>query len=327
MDLPHRVGGRLKKLARMPMVFLLNAIEPPVLVLAYHRVTRLEGDAIGMAVSPENFRAQLRHMRDHYPVLRFEDDWGRVKRPSLVITFDDGYADNLETALPILEEFKMPGAFFISSGWIGSPEEFWWDELENLFLGPHSLPARLSLDTGTGLKEWDTSTPQARARAYRGIHPAMKRAPTPARDALLARLRDWSGLGHHPRASHRSLRLDELKALAASPLVTIGAHTISHPMLSSRSREDQKREIVESRRTLEGMIGKPIDVFSFPFGDYPDYNEDTLSVCREAGFKKTAAAHAGQARRGTDPMRIPRVFIHNWNESQFASKLRLFFNS
>ncbi len=321
-----RMGSRLAKLARMPWVSLRNKLEPPVLVLAYHRVAELSDDSIGMAVTPENFRNQLIHLRENFPILRFEADWDPVSRPSVVITFDDGYADNRASALPILEELRLPAAFFISSGWIGSDQEFWWDELERIFQGRGALPETLSLDAGGIRGEWNTSGPETRARAYRELHLRAKGMAPEPRSALLAALRGWSGRGQ-ARPSHRSLRLDELKALASSPCVTIGAHTVSHPMLSGRPKAEQEREILASRKDLETWLERPVDIFSFPFGAKRDYNAETLDICRTAGFRKSAAAYAGQWRKGSDPMQIPRVFIHNWTKDQFARKLTLFFNT
>jgi peptidoglycan/xylan/chitin deacetylase (PgdA/CDA1 family) len=324
-----RMGSRLSKLARMPWVSLRNRLETPVLVLAYHRVAPVAGDAIGMAVTPENFRAQMAYLREHYPVLRFEDDWSKADRPSVVITFDDGYADNRESALPILEELGLPAAFFISSGTIGAEGEFWWDEVEKIFLGGGDLgdlPASLSLAEGGVTGQWKTDGPEQRMRAYREVHKHLKPMDTGRRAVLLAALRKWSGRTQ-ARPSHRALRMDELKSLAASPCVTIGAHTVSHPMLSGRPKADQEREILASRKDLESWLGKPIDVFSYPFGDHGDYNGDTLAICRAGGFRKVAAAHPGQWRKSTDPFRIPRVFIHDWTSEQFARKLKLFFNT
>src|SRR4051794_28319151 len=106
-----------------------NAAAPPVVVLIYHRVTVLADDPQLLAVSPDKFRAQLEILK-RYPILRFEDDWSKVRQPSIVITFDDGYADNHREALPILTEYGLPATFFVTAGAVGSNSEFWWDELE-----------------------------------------------------------------------------------------------------------------------------------------------------------------------------------------------------
>ncbi len=118
-----------------------NLLSPPLVVLLYHRVARLAEDPCELAVAPENFRAQMKFLADHYPVLRFEDDWGVIEELSFVVTFDDGYADNLEQALPILEECRVPATFFVSSGFFGEKRFFPWDRevVENRILTEDEL--------------------------------------------------------------------------------------------------------------------------------------------------------------------------------------------
>jgi peptidoglycan/xylan/chitin deacetylase (PgdA/CDA1 family) len=131
---------------------LLNKLDPPVVILIYHRVTTLPLDPQMLAVTPANFRAQMRYLKDNFQVLRFEDNWSKVTEPSVVVTFDDGYADNALEALPILEEVGVPGTFFIITGKIDTRQEFWSDELERIVLhwqtvaseGSGQLPPRLN---------------------------------------------------------------------------------------------------------------------------------------------------------------------------------------
>ena len=103
-----------------------NIIENPVIVLCYHRVTKLTCDEHQLAVSPANFRDQIKYICENFPVQRFDAPWSH-KKLSFVITFDDGYADNLYEALPILQEFSVPATFFVTSGFIGADKEFPWD--------------------------------------------------------------------------------------------------------------------------------------------------------------------------------------------------------
>ena len=94
----------------------VNLFDPPILVLAYHRVADLPLDPQALAVRPEHFRSQLRFLSEHYQILRLEDSWPRVEKPAAIVTFDDGYADNATAALPILEEEEVPATFFVSVG-------------------------------------------------------------------------------------------------------------------------------------------------------------------------------------------------------------------
>ena len=112
----------------------LNLIDSPVIILIYHRVTDLPADPEMLAVSPDNFRLHMKFLKQQFGIVRFEEEWTNVQKPAVAITFDDGYADNVLEALPILEEIGVPATFFVSTGRIGSGREFWWDRLEGILL-------------------------------------------------------------------------------------------------------------------------------------------------------------------------------------------------
>lgn len=103
------------------------------------------------------------------------------------------------------------------------------------------------------------------------------------------------------------LSLDEMKALAAEPLCTIGAHTLSHPRLDTLSSEAQRQEIVESKALLEQWLGQPIHHFSYPHGAY---NDDTVAIVRDCGFHSALCAWGGTIRRGDNPYLLHRIALH-----------------
>ena len=100
------------------------------------------------------------------------------------------------------------------------------------------------------------------------------------------------------------LSTDELKALDADPLCTIGAHTVSHPKLDTLTYEEQYKEIADSKQKLEQLFGHPVQHFSFPHGAY---NEETLAICRELGFKTNVMAWGGPVRLGNNRFLMPRM--------------------
>ena len=97
---------------------------------------------------------------------------------------------------------------------------------------------------------------------------------------------------------------DELQLMDADPLCTIGAHTVSHPKLDILTREQQYREIAESKQTMEALLGHEIKHFSFPHGAH---NDDTLAICRELGFRTVVQSWGGPLRRGENPYPLPRI--------------------
>ena len=126
--------------------FLKTHFTPQALVLMYHRVAEAKSDIWDITVSPTNFELQLKKLHRSGNVISLAEmaenmQKNRVKKNSIAITFDDGYADNFAIAKPLLEKYNLPATFFITTANIGKKAEFWWDELENAILFSPKLPA------------------------------------------------------------------------------------------------------------------------------------------------------------------------------------------
>jgi len=309
---------------------LLNRIDPPLLVLAYHRVTRKTFDPHRVAVTPENFRAQMLHLRQRVPLVRFEADWSSVRGPAVAVTFDDGYADNLHAALPILAELGIPATFFVSTFIFDAPDgrwrEFWNDALERLVLDGAAYPPRFELRDDRFGRSWPTTNPAERLALHDELHRCMLKIGAERRVAWLEQLRAWSGAEARGREENRPLDAEELRALAAHPLVTIGAHSVSHSPLAALSEAEQRREIVHSRRRLEELIDRPVEVFAYPYGSRREYGRTAARLCREAGFRKAATTLPGQVHRWSDPWQLPRQLVRNWDGHEFAAHLERFWD-
>lgn len=325
MSTPRRsFPGTVRAIVCTPFHLLLNRIDPPVIVLLYHRVATLARDPEQLAVTPEHFRAQLRHLKGLFPLVRFGDDWSRAEKPAVAITFDDGYADNLREALPILEEEKVPATFFVSTGTIGSPQEFWWHELERIMLEDHELPSSLNIASSGFAASWPTGTMTERQRCYRELVWLMNDHSPSLRNTWLAEIRIWARAAKGSTDIHRMMTLEELRQLAASRWVTIGAHTVTHSRLAALSPDAQRREICTSRQQLEQWLNREVTLFSYPFGRRRDYTGTTVAICREAGFAKAASNFPGQAHRWTDPYQVPRHLVRDWPVELFAKRLQGF---
>jgi peptidoglycan/xylan/chitin deacetylase (PgdA/CDA1 family) len=301
-----------------------NLLDPPVLVLTYHRVAKMQTDPQLLAVTPGNFRAHLQLLKKKFPVVRFEDDWTHITKPAVAITFDDGYADNEVAALPILEELEIPATFFVSTGTIGTAHEFWSDEVERIILGEWTFPERFELDDSRFKRTWPTATVGERHVFYREMLAAMKEVDAMRRNSWIRQLRQWARAGEEGREFNRAMTIKELELLGRSSWATVGAHTVTHTPLSSLPVAEQRREIEDSKRDLESWLGREVTVFSYPFGQRCDYTPESVDLCREAGFIKAAANFPGQAHRWTDPYQIPRLVVRNWSLDIFIKHLRRF---
>ncbi len=218
---------------------------------------------------------------------------GNLPARTVAITFDDGYADNLSTALPLLERYEIPASCFVVSGTLG--REFWWDEAVRLLQGapvdsepPEELAARL-------------------------VHLSEEE-----RAAELASLRAQLCANAH-RVTARAMVEAELRQLADSPLVEIGAHTVSHPMLASMPLDAQRYEIAGSKAALEAILNRPVYGFSYPNGSA---SAVTCDLVHTAGFHYACASNYNVIRAGSDPYYLPRFWIEDWDGDHFARWLR-----
>lgn len=294
---------------------------PPVLVLLYHRVTNLPYDPQQLAVSPVNFRNHLAYLTSNYNVCRFEDNWCTHKRPNVVITFDDGYEDNLLEALPILREYNVPATVFVATDAVENRECFWWDELAALVLEGEPKEHFTLEDKEYGGR-WPTSSFDEKTQLYWRLHGWMLGLDLERRKKWLMQLKSWTGLFDVNPGNYRLMSPQQVKEIAADPLITIGAHGQSHTRLSLLSPAEQKREIQLSRDKLKDWTGKSVDVFSYPFGTKRDFSTQTIDICRETGFKRVAANIHGCSRRLTNSFRTPRCLIRNWGVNAFSDYVK-----
>ena len=273
-----------------------SRFRPGVVILGYHRVSEARPDSLGLSVSPAHLRGQLDVIARLAEPMRLADvarsiASGHVPPRGLVLTFDDGYADNLHTLLPLLEDRRIPATIFVTSGNRGG--EFWWDRLARAVDGTVASP--------------DT---------YR-IAAELERLPAREREERLLRLETQNG--QRPPAVHRSLTEEELQRLAASPLVEIGAHGESHAPLPRLTRPRQGEETQNSRLELERLIGRPVRSFAYPHGAI---SPGTIEVVRESGFTVACCSRSDVATARSPMLALPRLWVRNLDGGGFERWLR-----
>jgi peptidoglycan/xylan/chitin deacetylase (PgdA/CDA1 family) len=239
----------------------------------------------------------------------------------VVVTLDDGYADALHGASPLLEAHALSACVFVTSGLVGRVP--WWDALAAAFPREGPLPERLALDVDGRPLGWDAAppTPAAAARTarIRHVHRLLLDWPPDLRDRAIERL--GRELGAAPRASElpRGLASEELRLLAGSGRVEIGAHGVSHPRLAELAEEEQRFEIEESKRALEAATGRPVRAFSYPNGSSTPRSRE---IVRESGFACAFGSHAGVATPGSDRFRLPRFWVGDADAACLSRLLR-----
>lgn len=302
---------------RQAMTMVHNQFDVPVLILLYHRCAVLESDPQLLAVTPENFSAQVKWLKERYPILRFDESWESVHEPSVVLTFDDGYWDNYAYAVPILEHFQVPATIFVSTERIGTGKEPWCDDVERIvLLNENFLGAKIHINLlDQGVVDAVVADEDERRGLYYRVHDAVRLMQPDEREGVLAGIEKEYGAAP-VRSSHRYMTEEELKDLAGSQYITIGGHTVTHSQLSMLSREKQRDEIEGSVRCLEKIMNKKVATFSYPFGGREDYNADSIAIVREMNLK-TASNFPGRAYCNTSPYELPRMIVRNWDWTTF----------
>jgi peptidoglycan/xylan/chitin deacetylase (PgdA/CDA1 family) len=319
------------------------------LILMYHRIGELQSDPWGLAVSPRHFAEHLEVLRQHgqprplaqmvHAIQHQVLPWGRM----LVVTFDDGYADNLDNAAPLLDRYDVPATVFLTSGYIGGAREFWWDALERILLGPEVLPAELRLTAAGRISDWSLGEaryyPQdvrrsdrkrfaarhgsGRYALYRAVHRVLQPLGEEERQSVLNDLCDWGGVTMSPRESHRCLSPDDVMALARRELIELGAHTVTHPALPALPEASQREEIRQCKLELEQLLGRPVTSFAYPYGQYA---AATAALVREEGFFCACATQAGFVNRQTGLFCLPRMRVEDWDGERLARMLSDWFS-
>lgn len=329
------------------------------IVLLYHSIADARGDPWGVRVDPENFERHIAIIAAHCAPMRLTDVLDAVRTDSVpprsvVVTFDDGYVDNLLLAKPILQRYGVPGTVFVSSGYIDQPREFWWDELDRLVLQAGWMSRRVCINIGGERCEWpigfdgfqpwplsrlrrratnfyayqtspeDIAQHRPRQRMYRPLWERLRKARSVAeRERAMAELRRQSMPLIPSRRANWCVTAAQLRELAEGDVIEIGAHTVDHPSLGCLSREDQRREVFESRRAIEAIIQRPVVSFAYPFGEEMDYNDDTFALLGEAGFRQACTNNVKRSPLTPEvhQYRIPRHIAKNLNAERFAAAL------
>lgn len=332
--------GRARKWARR----VAGRLGPKGVILMYHRVAEAASDPWGLCVSPKNFAEHLEVLRARVNPLRIQElteavRSHRVPRNALAITFDDGYVDNLEHARPALEKQDIPATVFVTTGYIGGTRGYWWDEIERIILQPGTLPETLDLRIGDSEERIEVGAarvftdeqlaashgwrlpappPTPRHALYHRVWTRFYEAEPADRAEPLSDLATWAGMSTHPDPAVRPMTEAEIASLGSEGFIEIGGHSVTHPSLPSCPISTQRHEIIESRRTLEEILNQPITSFAYPHGDY---DTSTQAYVREAGYSSACTTKQTTVSNRTDPYRLPRCVVFNWDGDTFAKQL------
>lgn len=312
------------------MIFLRTIgrlVSPPgprgkLSVLIFHRVRPRPDPLVPRALDADQFDRLLGWVSQAFNVLSPEDAVARLQRGdlparALTITFDDGYADNAEVALPILLRHRLNAAFFIATDFLDGGAM--WNDALALAVRACKLEVLDLAELGLGVHRLDSQV--AAGRVIGRLLSQVKYQPRAQRDETVRAIREKCRVGATPALM---MRTDQVRALRAAGM-TIGGHTCSHPILASISLPEAQREIEEGKARLEAILGERIRLFAYPNGKPgKDYSREHVDLVRRAGFEAAFSTGWGVSDVGADLFQLPR--FTPWDRGPHGFVFRLIRN-
>jgi len=273
-------------------------------IMIFHRVVAKPDPLLPGEPSAEQFEALLKHVSSRFCVIPLAEGVRRLYDGTLpvgamAITFDDGYADNLVVAAPILRRLGIPATVFIATGYLDGECMFNDVVIEAIRSTTQREIDLAAIGLGTLPLESIGDRQSAIDRAIGAI-----KYLSPGERA--ERTQDIVRAGRVAVPSGLMMSRDSVRSLSGYG-VDVGAHTITHPILATLPAADAWREILESRQDLQQMLQKPVDIFAYPNGGPGrDYDSEHVRMVREAGFTAAVTTAWGAASRSSDVLQLPR---------------------
>lgn len=336
---PKHRGGRLSsRLEQVRQALTATSLTAPLrrswaglgTCLMYHRIVADEAAPRSkfspnreLMVKASDFDRQMAFVSRHYNCLALPEavrllQQGKLPRRTVVVTFDDGYLDNLTLALPILRAHGVPATVYIATGIIDHSAHLWWYELERIIRDADSLQI-----------EWEGKHWLERIEGhsekhdcYQRFNSQLKRMAPSEQIKFLAMISDHAI--RHQNLESQVLSRDDVRQLADDPLITIGAHTHGHLVLSSLPRPQLRHELDASRRTLESWIDRPVRHLAYPFGGPHQAGFREFRMAAKTGFESATTTRLGHLQRfhARHRFALPRIAVgFDDNLTRFRWKL------
>jgi peptidoglycan/xylan/chitin deacetylase (PgdA/CDA1 family) len=288
-----------------------------VAILMYHRIHCSSYLSFNpskiLEVSPDLFEKQIQFFSNNYDCISMDDlicsiNSNRLNKPAIVITFDDGYSDNLKYALPVLEKYNVPATIYITTLFIENRLCPWWFEIEQII---NDLD-ELSIECNGINVDYQLYNQKEKTKSFFEINQFIRQLSETDRKDMMERIKDKYNIELKPNSL--MLSWQELSVLSKSPLVTIGAHTQSHANLSKCKINELENEIIGSKQILEKKIDKPVRHFAYPYGDKCNCNNREFAFAKKSGFISGVTTIPGLVDiKNIDVMCLPRIPITSYD--------------
>ncbi len=281
-------------------------------ILMYHSVMPepdAYSDSLGGIIHSESaFRAQMELLSRDYHPLRLDEVVDLLKsrkdlpRRSVVVTFDDGYTDNSEVAMPILNQLGIPATFYVTVECVEQQKLPWPSRLRLAF-----RKAKLRAWTDSRAKSWQLDDSDSRERAYLASCDACCQLSGKAQEDFVNRIEEQLQASTPGDSSSLMMSYDQVRSLAQHGH-NVGSHTMTHPNMAYIPEQDAEAELAESKQHLERELNMTIKHFSYPCPAMsPHWNEKTVAQSRTVGYDSAVTTNGGVTRCGDNPLSLKRI--------------------
>jgi peptidoglycan/xylan/chitin deacetylase (PgdA/CDA1 family) len=297
--------------------FAKKGQQHPFIILLYHRLVddRSKYLSKGPVVHHhiKHFKNELRYLKKNFEILSMDEAVQRMKlglgfkRPSVAITFDDGYQDNYTLAYPVLKKHGVSATIYLTTSLIGTMARTWPDQIELALLKTKKDYFCFPSLFGDELN-WITTEAQKK-KANIKVAEALKLKPDMEREKLMQEffeVLEVDGAHRKNQGPRMMLNWNEVKNMAQNG-ITFGAHSHTHPILSRMPPEKAKEDIFYSKKVIEENLGTKVQHFAFPNGRDQDFSEELRDYCREIGFESVASVNYGLNDSKISAMRLKRI--------------------
>lgn len=314
----------------MPIKPILSMLSPPaerarLSILIFHRVLPRPDPIFPGDVDARQFDEMLQWVKRWCNVLPLDEATVRLKDGTLparaaAITFDDGYADNHDIALPILQRHGLSATFFIATGYLDGGRMFNDTVIEAV---RHTTSDQIDLQEfglrpPSGATYWPLGSAAARADVIGAILGCIKYAAADQRLGLAEKIASLFGV---TLPTDLMMSSDQVRAMRRAGM-QIGAHTHTHPILARLDKRAVREEILLGKNRLEALLDEPATMFAYPNGrPSKDYVAESVAAVREAGFAAAVTTAVGSADRASDPYQLPRFTPWERRRTQFGLRL------
>ncbi|MBR0556707.1 polysaccharide deacetylase family protein [Ciceribacter sp. L1K23] len=279
-----------------------------------------------LEITPEFLDTAIRSLKaDGYRFVRLEDVpqilmSGSSDAPFAVFTLDDGFRDNAEHALPVFQRHGVPFTVFVCKGFSERTHVLWWEILEKLV----NQDEPLEFDSGDGMRRYPLGTRDERYAAAAAIGQAITSKDEADATARLVSLATERGIDAPALTKNLVMDGNELRALAAEPLASLGAHTVSHRALAVLGENEVTSELADSADYVASITGTRPTTFAYPYGDGRSVSDTTIAAVGGCGFDVAVTTRPGTLS-ATDVNRaiaLPRISLNgHFQKARYVSAL------